>query len=255
MRYLLVYLLLFNGFSAFSQRLNGKVVDASSQLPIAGVQVITLNASAVTDKQGFFQFANIKASQKIGFRAMGYETYEITLQANLNDTLRIGLKLSKAILLNEVTIKKQRNYKLDSLKLRQEYAKEFSFKGPKIKDMFIQVDPSYRSPHANLNPNSTASIIKFNALSLLGLLGKKKEQSSRLKQALLRDEEANYIDQVFAKEKIEALTPLKGDSLLQFVQKYRPSMLQAKSMTEYETVLYIKKSYAEFVKPIAVKHN
>lgn len=255
MRYFLLFLLWLNSPFAFSQKLNGKVVDASSLLPIAGVRVIALNESTVTDKQGCFRLENVKAAQKIGFRAIGYETREIIWQANFNDTLRIGLQLSKAIMLNEVVIKKARNYKLDSLKLRQEYAKEFNLKGLNVKGMFIQVDPSYRSPHANVNPNSTASIVKFNALSLFSLFGKKKEQSSRMQQALLRDEEANYIDQVFSKEKIEGLTALKGDSLLRFMQKYRPSLLKAKSMTDYETILYIKKSYAEFVQQVPVKKN
>lgn len=250
-RFLFVFVFLINTFTVFSQELNGKVVDATSQLPISGVQVISHNATTTTNEQGFFRLAKVQGGQKIGFRVMGYETYEITFSNDLTDTLRIGLKPNKIIVLNEVTIKTARNYKLDSLKLRKEYAREFNFKGPSIMDMFIQRSPNARSnlPYAN----STASLVGVNLLQVFGALGKKKQATTRLREALLRDEEANYINQFFSKEKIEELTPLRGDSLLRFMQKYRPSILQAKSMSGYEMVLYIKRSFTEFSKSTPIK--
>ena len=45
------------------------------------------------------------------------------------------------------------------------------------------------------------------------------------------------------------ITHLKGDSLQTFMDKYRPSVADAKTMTDYEVMLYIKKCYGEFIKP------
>ena len=142
---------------------------------------------------------------------------------------------------------KQKN-KHDSLKLRKEYAAAFAYKAPNFTDMFIKVDPSYRSPFANFNPNSTASLIKFNALSAFKLFSKKSKTKSKFKSMLTRDEETKYVDHLFSKEKVQELTTLRGEDLEKFMEKYRPSILELKKMTGYELVQYIKKSYAEFLK-------
>lgn len=97
--------------------------------------------------------------------------------------------------------------------------------------------------------NSTASIVSVNLLSLVSLLSKKSnDPTSKLQQTLLKDEETAYVDRMFSKQKITTLTSLKGDSLLDFMDDYRPTIKQAKEMTDYEMMLYIKKSYAEFIK-------
>ena len=124
----------------------------------------------------------------------------------------------------------------------------FAYKPPNLTDMFIKVDPSYRSPFANINPNSTASIIKFNALSAFSLFGKKKNANSKLKTILLKTEETNYVDHLFSEEKVADITKLKGDSLVKFMNTYRPSILALKKMTGYELIKYIKTSYVEFIK-------
>ena len=61
------------------------------------------------------------------------------------------------------------------------------------------------------------------------------------------DEENTYVDRTFSKQRITELTNLKGDSLLNFMDDYRPTISQAKKMTDYDMVIYIKKSYADFI--------
>lgn len=39
-----------------------------------------------------------------------------------------------------------------------------------------------------------------------------------------------------------------GDSLQNFMNAYRPSIEEVKQMTDYQLLLYIKKSYDEFIK-------
>ncbi|MES2417472.1 MAG: carboxypeptidase-like regulatory domain-containing protein [Bacteroidota bacterium] len=246
----LIYVLGLMGCTAqlLAQSVNGYVKDAVSHSAIAGAQVITNTITVLTNAEGNFKLNAIKAGEKVAIRIMGYETTEFTLTTGmLKDTLQVYLKQG-IINLKEVVIKTKRNYKLDSINLRKEYAAAFKFKAPGFSDMFIMKDPNYKSPFAFINPQSTASIVSLNVLQVISLLGKKKEPASKFKQLLLKDEEANYVDQIFSKEKVGQITGLAGDSLSTFMNQYRPGRLVLKKMTGYEVVLYIKKSYIEFRK-------
>lgn len=247
MRFLFLLSLIFLSVPLAAQNLNGVVKDARTQLPIANAQIIGTNRTVLTNNKGAFSLNNIKAGDQLAIRIMGYETIELKVNlANLSDTMRIYL-YQTAINLKEVVVKQSRNYQLDSFNLRKEYASVFAYKGPSFKDMFITVDPNYRSPFANTTPNSTASLVKINVLQVFSLLGKKKNQTNKLKQTLLADEETNYIDHSFSKEKVMALTKLQGDSLRNFMNHYRPSIMALKKMTDYELSLYIKKSYLAYI--------
>jgi len=225
------------------------VKDSSSHLPINNVQVISTNETVLTDINGKFNLSKGKAEDRISFRIMGYETHEIILPNQPSkDSLQVYLKAA-TIDLKEITIRTNRNYKLDSLTLRKEFSNVFNYKGPAVKDMFVTIDPNYKPPLALVKPASTASIVSVNVLQVFSLFGKKKVQTTKLKQILLKDEEANYVDQVFSKTKIQLVTLLKGDSLQTFMQRYRPSAIEARKMSGYLMELYIKKSYAEFIKP------
>lgn len=244
---LIIYLLLFST-NLFAQNVNGYVIDSVTRLPIGNAQVNTKNSTVLTNEDGKFNLSNIIVGDRISIRLIGYEPVELIIKREmLNGFINIKLQ-SKSIVLREVKIRTNRNYKKDSLELRKEYAYVFNYQKTKITDAFIKVDPNYKSPHANINPNSTASILKLNVLQIVGLLGKSKTPISKLKQTLLRDEEENYVDHIFSKTKIEASTPLKGDSLQKFIQRYRPTYLDAKRMNDYQVILFIKKSYAEFIK-------
>ncbi len=233
----------------FAQNISGYVKDNSSHLPIANVQVIAVNETIVTGANGKFNLIKSKVGDRISFRIMGYETHEITLpNQSSKDTLQVYLKAT-AIELKQITIRTNRNYKLDSLTLRKEFSNVFNYKGPTVKDMFVAIDPNYKPPLALVKPASTASIVTINVLQVFSLFGKKKAQTTKLKQTLLKDEEANYVDQIFSKTKIQSITSLKGDSLQTFIQRYRPSITEARKMNDYLMELYIKKNYIEFIKP------
>lgn len=230
------------------QTLNGLVVDSASQSPVANVQVISKTATVLTNELGIFTLSNIAIGDKISFRLMGYATLEVVIKKEMFAS-NLKIKLSPKIIdLREVRIQTNRNYKNDSLSIRKEYAAVFAYKAPNFTDMFVKVDPSYRSPHANINPYSTASILRLNVISALSFLTKKRQSTTKFKQTLLKDEALNYLDYRFSKTKIQSLTPLKGDSLTRFMRLYQPSYSQIKQMNDYEIMLYIKKSYAEFIK-------
>ncbi|MEJ5994038.1 hypothetical protein WG904_06340 [Pedobacter sp. Du54] len=231
----------------FAQDLKGVVKDVNSRLPIENAQIISLKATVLTNKKGEFKLENVNLDDRIAIRIMGYETVELTLQ-KLADTLRIYLR-QDPFALKEIIIKGKRNYKLDSLNLRKEYAREFAYKGPSFSDMFIGKVPKKNDYVPSFaNGSSTASLVSLNLLQVASLFGKKKSRNTKLKETLLRDEELNYVDHVFSKDKIKLLTGLEGEALIKFMNLYRPSILTLKKMTGYELTVYIKKCYVEFAK-------
>jgi len=156
--------------------------------------------------------------------------------------------LAGSILLKEVTINGFRNYKQDSLNLRKDFARAFQYKPPGIKDIFIPKAAAFNStptPYYKAQ-NSTASIVSLDVLSLIGFLGRKKASLSKTQKTLLERENANYVNQFFSKEKVQGVTGLKGDSLQHFMQQYRPTTAQINKMTDYELLMYIKKSCQEY---------
>jgi hypothetical protein len=247
----LLFLIVLIASPSFAQTLNGTVFDMVSKKPISNVQIITSLSTNLTNTRGEFKLTNIKARDRFAVRMMGYETVEFTVN-NTIDSLRIFLKQS-ILQLDEVMVKTKRNYINDSLSLRKEYANVFAYKPPKFIDMFIKIDPNYRSPFPNANPNSTASIIKLDVLSVLSFVSKKKNSTSKLKATLLQTEETNYVDNLFSKDKVKDITKLQGDSLTTFMNSYRPSSLKLKKMTEYELLQYIKLSHLEFKKLNSIK--
>lgn len=240
----LLFLIVLIASPSFAQTLNGTVFDVVTKKRISNVQIITSLSTNLTNTRGAFKLTNIKAGDKFAVRMMGYETVEFTVNTAI-ESLRIFLK-QNILQLDEVMVKTKRNYTNDSLSLRKEYANVFAYKPPKFNDMFIKIDPSYRSPFANFNPNSTASIIKLDVLSVLSFMSKKKNPTSKFKVTLLQTEQTNYVDNLFSKEKVVEITKLQGDSLTTFMNSYRPSSLKLKKMTEYELLQYIKLSHLEF---------
>ncbi|SFG55928.1 carboxypeptidase-like regulatory domain-containing protein [Pedobacter insulae] len=229
-----------------AQNFNGVVKDVFSRAPIENAFIITPEITVSTNSKGEFVLSNMKLGDRIAVRIMGYETTEVVI-STLPDTLQIYLRQS-AITLEQVMIKTNRNYKLDSLNIRKEYANTFAYKGPSFSDAFILRDPSYNSPFGFSNPRSTASLVSLNILQVFNFLGKKNKDRTKLKKVLLRDEELNYIDHTFSRVKVQSITGLEGEQLTKFIRQYRPSILSLKKMTDYELTLYIKKSYEEFSK-------
>lgn len=155
-----------------------------------------------------------------------------------------SLTARRSIQLDEVKIKMRRNYKQDSLALRKEYAKVFNHRAPGWESLFTSKNRVAKSPYPS---NSTSSIAGLNLFAVVALLRKNKSPISKLQKRLLKEEEYHFVDQSFSAGKIQALTPLRGDSLVMFTEFYRPAADVARKMKDYDMMRYIKKSYDQFL--------
>lgn len=247
MKWLSAFFLFLLFHQAVAQKLTGIVKDFNSHLPIENVQVYTIKQTTRTDHDGKFTIEKLTKGDNLSLRLMGYKTVEFVFGEAVADTIIFLQSIS--ISLNEVKVETKRNYKLDSINLRSEYAKVFNAAAPKLTDIFIKRNPNYKNPFPGLNPNSTSSLVSVNVLQVLNLLLKKKDPVNKLKSMLLKEEENRYVDYIFSKAVISKITGLKGDSLTIFTNKYRPEAARLKQMNNYEITIYIKRCYAEFLKP------
>ena len=126
-----------------------------------------------------------------------------------------------------------RNYKLDSIRNRQTYAKVFNYQRPGLKI----VTPQYGAG-VGLDLDELINVFRFRRnKSMLGF-----------QQRLLLEEEEKFIDYRFNKALVRRLTLLDGAELERFMQIFRPSYLFTKLAGDYEFRLYIKQSLYRFKK-------
>jgi hypothetical protein len=242
----LIFILL--SFKLFAQRLNGIVIDQLTNLPIQNVSIKITSPATFSSFTGKFGLSNVHIGDTIKFSCIGYKSYNLVLNKINGDTIRVYLE-QNFILLKNVTINGINGYKADSIDKRKEFASAFNYRSPGLKDIFITKSPYAYVPNSyNIALNSTTSIVSINLLSAFSLLNKNKAPVSRLQKVLLKDEEDSYIDHVFSKVRVSKVTSLKGDSLSEFMNIYRPPIKELKKMTDYDLTFYIKKSYQEFIK-------
>lgn len=234
-----------------AQKLNGLVFDKETKQPVSNANITMSSFQVVTSTDGKFTLNNVQLGDKLAISCVGYETYHLTVGIDHDDPEIIYLSRT-SIALQEFKVMGMRNYRKDSLQTRLDFKSVFAYKPskPTIKNMFIFRSVASQPKTFNgRDINSTSSLLSLDLMPLLSLLGAKKSPVSKLQRRLLKSEEDNYVDQVFSRQQVIALTQLKEDSLENFITRYRPSGPAAKKMTSYEIMTYIKKSYQEFLKP------
>ncbi|WP_158826482.1 carboxypeptidase-like regulatory domain-containing protein [Mucilaginibacter lacusdianchii] len=237
-------------FKLNAQSLNGRVIDRSTRLPVANARISTTYQNATTNNTGIFRLNTAHVGDTVLVEATGYVSFHSIINKSSGDTLKIYL--SKAsVLLKPVTVFGKHDAGLDSLRLRQEYASTFINKNRVLKDAFITRSPNLYKPYDNLTaPNNTTAILSVNALQLVNnIFSKKKGETSKLQKVLLKEEENDFVNRTFNRQLVTQATGLKGDSLQSFINRYRPTATQLKSMTSYDLIVYVKNNYQTFKQP------
>lgn len=230
----------------YAQEIKGQVLDYSTKLPISNVILNYGLQSLLTGNDGKFNLKKTASTNNLSIDKMGYETLNFSFAQLLTDTLTIYLKQS-SVLLNDVNILARRNYQLDSINLRKDFSKVFAYQAPSIKDVFSEKGLEYKTFGSNLVSNSTSSILSFDVLKTISLFNKNKSSITKLKKVQIKEEEQRYVDNRFSTEKVETITGLTGDSLKNFIQEYKPTSVEIKKMSDYEVLMFIKKSNSEFI--------
>jgi len=203
-------LIMFTFKSSAQVTVKGNVYDASKLYSVPNVKVnSTSGASVVTDSAGSYQI-QVSKTDSIFFSYNGKSTVKFPVKEIKNYTsfdISIQAKVQqKYKLLNPVTVY-TRDYQLDSLQNREEYAKVFGDEKPGF--------------HSTYDPGGAAGL-DLDALIGMFQFRKNKEQQA-FRNRLLQQEQDNYVDYRFSSKTITRVTGLTGDSLETYKKLFRPS--------------------------------
>lgn len=214
----------------------GRVYDISKKTPLEAVAVITNSGrGTLTDSLGRYSLV-ARDTDTIWFSFMGKNTNRFAV-SDIRDHLNFDISIH--VMANElpgVTIK-NRNYLLDSIQNRKDYAKVFNYRKPTLR----------LSTNRNYTPGGLGAA--FDLEELINMFRfKRNRQIASLQERLLLQEQDKYIDKRFSKRFITRITGLKEGSLDSFMIFYRPAYDFLLEINDLELGLYIQECHQHFIR-------
>lgn len=233
-RYIILLLLITPSLAAVCQvQIKGKVFDMSQQIPLPLVSVMSTGGTGtVTDSLGRY-ILYVSENDSIWFSYLGKGTPKYAIKSipnlqNFEISLHVNVTELKQVMV------KPRNYHLDSIANRQEYAKAFNFKKPGIGI----VTPSGPGAAVGLDLDEFIEMFQF----------RRNRRMAAFRDRLLREEKEKFIDHRFSRALVIKLTQLRGAELDTFMRRYRPDLAFTQTATDYEFQNYIKQSFEKYRK-------
>ena len=214
-------------------RVSGIVYDISQKVPLEAVSVMSTSGfGTVSDSLGRFSIV-VNERDSIWFSYLNKPTpkYPVLRIAN-RDRFEIALHVQTTEL-KEVRFM-PRNYRMDSLQNRQDYARAFDFRKPGISSSLTP------GPSGGAGMDLDAFINMFSF--------QKNRRMLNFQRRLLLEEEERYIDYRFNRALIIRLTKLRGAALDSFITRYRPDVEFVRNATDYELQEYIKNCFVHYQK-------
>lgn len=231
-KWLVALMLLIAAYPCVAQiRVSGKVYDISKYRPLEAVSVLTSSGSGtVSDSLGRYSII-VRDNDSIWFSYLNRPTPKYPVKSIMNpQNFEISLHVNSTEL-KEVKIM-PRNYRMDSLQNRQDYAKAFNFQKPGIGSS-IDMSPG---GGVGLDINELIHMFQF----------RRNKRMLAFQNRLLQEETDRYIDHRFSRALIIKLTGLRGEPLNNFMKIYRPTVEFVETSTDYEFQDYIKKCFSHY---------
>jgi plasmid maintenance system killer protein len=183
----------------------------------------------MTNEDGHYEI-EVSEKDSIWFSYLGKPTKKFPVMKITNP-----FEFDISIQVNVPTMKEVRirpkNYKLDSLQNRLDYAKIFNYEKPKLK----VVTPQF-GVGAGFDLNEIINMFRF----------RRNRSMASFQQRLLEQEQDKFIDYRFNKALVRRLTLLDGNELDSFMRVFRPDYSFTQLSGDYEFQLYIKTSLYRF---------
>ena len=200
-----------------AQSIKGEVVDKDSRHAMADVAVENMytSFSVTTNADGGFLIA-ATADQLLEFRKIGYKPARVRIpKGYIPPYFKIIMEHGFVKPAEMIASSNRYDYRRDSLRYRDIYKHELDFEK-------LSAFGSIAHP--------------FSALS------KRNREIWRFQQEYEEGEQEKYIDRTFNANLIAKFTGLTGDSLRQYMVRFRPGYDQLRSMNDYTFYTFIKKT-------------
>jgi len=208
----------------------GTVYDSSRNYPMESVSVLsTSGKGTMTNAEGHYEI-EVEETDSIWFSYLNKPTRKFPVQKIINPfefdiSIQVNVPLMK-----EVKIR-PRNYKLDSMQNRLDYAKIFNYQKPKIKTVTPQFGVG-----AGFDLDEIINMFRF----------RRNRSMASFQKRLLQEEHDKFVDHRFNKALVRRLTLLEGNQLDSFMRVFRPSYMFTKLSGDYEFQQYIKAALYRF---------
>lgn len=232
MRYIFYFfvLLLGSGVAANAQ-LYGKVYvkGTSDTLISVSIHNITQQRYDLSEEDGSYKI-QAAPGDHISFSSVGHKADTITVTASdLTAAYPVYLEI-KPETLRAVRVEFT-NYQLDSMDRRKEYAWVYEHGNERRLEQQRQGDGVGVTMNIFRNTSTEA------------------KQRARLEKRLQKEEQEYYVDFRYNKDYVAKITRLRGDSLKNFMKKYRPSYDYCRKAATVDILVYINDCYKQFMKP------
>lgn len=199
---------------------------------MASVTVLsTSGRGTVTNEDGYYEI-DVMEKDSIWFSYLNKPTMKFPVLKIANPmAFDISIQVNVPVM-KEVKIR-QKNYRLDSIQNRLDYAKIFNYEKPKLK-------PTISNYGAGVG---------FDLDEIINMFRFKRNRSmAAFQKRLLDQEQDNFIDHRFSKALVRRLTLLSEPALDTFMKLYRPSYRFTLLAGDYDFQRFIKDSFARYLK-------
>jgi len=216
---------------AQSFKLRGTVLDSTKTYPISSVSVLsTSGRGTTTDTYGHYEL-DVVETDSVWFSYLNKPTIKYPVK-KIVDASRFDIAIHINVPVLKEVIVKPRNYKMDSIQNRLDYAKAFDWQKPKLK--------------ANLS-GEMGTAVGFDLDEIIRMFQFRKNKSNAaFRDRLLAEEREKFIDHRFNKALVLRLTGLLGAERDSFMLICRPSYEYCLLAGEYDFQLFIKKCYEAY---------
>ena len=228
--FIISFLFTATSVTAQTYKIKGVVYDSSRNYPMELVSVLsTSGTGTVTNADGYYEI-EVTEKDSIWFSYLNKPTVKFPVM-RIGNPMQFDISLQVNVpVMKEVKIL-PRNYRLDSLRNRQDYAKIFNYQKPTLKT----VTPQY------------GAAVGFDLDEIINMFRVKRNRSmASFQRRLLMEEQDKYVDFRFNKALVRRLTLLDGAELDSFMRVFKPSYTFTKLAGDYEFRLYIKQALYRF---------
>lgn len=221
-------------FSVFAQavfgqiEIKGTVYDRSQLYAMQGVSVLASSgAGTMTDSAGHYHI-RLSIRDSIYFSYLGKATAKVPVRS-LSPDVPFDMSLAADADTMASFLVFSKNYKLDSLQTRKDYAKVFNYGRSYVDNMNMNKKGN------GLGVGLDFDLLFFDAGASRRMLAMQKR---------LEDEEKeNYIDHKFSRSVVKRVTGLESPALDTFMRQYRPTYEFLHTFeTDYEYFQFISES-------------
>jgi hypothetical protein len=230
----LIIILLLTATSATAQtyKIRGVVYDSSRNYPMEAVSVLsTSGRGTTTNAEGYYEI-EVTEKDSIWFSYLNKPTIKFPV-LKIGNPLEFDISLQVNVpVLKEVKIR-PKNYRLDSIQNRIDYAKIFNYQKPKLKPTI-----SNYGAGVGFDLDEIVNMFRF----------KRNRSMASFQKRLLIEEQDKFIDHRFNKTLVRRLTSLTEPALDSFMRLYRPSYMFSVVAGDYDFMEYIKDAGSRFKK-------